>query len=571
MIRILEDRVVDQIAAGEVVERPASVVKELVENALDAAAGQVEVSLKDGGRQLIEVVDDGRGMSEQDALLCIERHATSKIRELMDLQRVGTFGFRGEALPSIAAVSRFELLTRRVDDQDAVRVRLEGGKLNDVRPAASAPGTVVRVRNLFFNVPARRAFLRSVATELGHCTQTVVRVALARPDVGFTLHHGGRRIVDAPVADDLGRRAIDALGADAAQLVPVHATGGSYTLSGLAARPGVHRSTGNGAVYTYVNGRWVRDLVLRRAVQQAYRELVPRGRYPLVVLSLQLPGDGVDVNVHPAKAEVRFRDPAAVGAFVARALRNAVLESTGQPEPRVHRRSPAAALPALPFDGATPAPELPKPGVAPISSPLPDPKMRRDPPEVLPHSPTTRPKDGAAPWLVADAQPTADLRWFGVLAHRWFVGQRGTELVLVDGGRMRRRVQALRAEAPGRRLLVPAVMRWTEREVAATEALADALSEMGLDIARFSPTEVAVRAIPPSLAGADPEALVRIATDALSRGADVREAWAKRLPPAEVEDDVLTLRTVLAEAREAGVPIAEAAFDPEQLVAGRWS
>ena len=369
---------VDQIAAGEVVDRPASVVKELVENSVDAGSSLIEVVLQDGGRTLISVADDGCGMMEQDALMAIERHATSKIATMLDLVGIRSFGFRGEALPSIAAVSKFEMLTRRADDLDGTRVRVHGGKLVDVRPAGAAAGTHIRARQLFYNLPARKAFLRQPSTELGHCVQVVTRMALGRPGVGFTLQHGGRRMINAPVADSLAQRAIDVLGPDARRLVWIEAEAGDLRLTGLVSPPHVHRSTGNGAIYSFVNGRWVRDLVLRRAIQQAYRDLTPRGRYPIVVLHLELAGNGVDVNVHPTKAEVQFRDPASVGSFVAQSVRHRVLAESGQPAPRpVHLRE--AMVPPLPFREA-PSLELAPTPVPPIRPPRqPEPPVAAEP------------------------------------------------------------------------------------------------------------------------------------------------------------------------------------------------
>ncbi|MEC8422886.1 MAG: DNA mismatch repair endonuclease MutL, partial [Myxococcota bacterium] len=275
MIRVLEDRVVNKIAAGEVVERPASALKELVENALDAGATDLRVELKSGGRQLIVVTDDGHGMDRTDATLCLERHATSKIRTDADLFEVATLGFRGEAVPSIAAVSRFELLTRRTEDAVATRVRIEGGRLIGVEDAASPPGTQVTVRNLFFNVPVRRKFLRTVPTELGHCLEAVTRQSLIRPHLDVEVRHDGRVSIRAPRAEDRAQRAADLLGPHGRALVPAAFERGDLTVQALVSPVGVHKGSAQGATYLYVNGRFVQDPQLRRAVREAYRGIVP--------------------------------------------------------------------------------------------------------------------------------------------------------------------------------------------------------------------------------------------------------------------------------------------------------
>jgi len=537
-IRVLEDQVIDQIAAGEVVERPASVVKELVENALDAGAGAVDVTLREGGAALIQVADDGIGMDPQDALMCVERHATSKIREVEDLTQVQSFGFRGEALPSIAAVSRFELLTRPRGEDAGTRVRMAGGTLIDVRQAAAAPGTVVTARDLFYGLPARRAFLRTTATEVGHCVQSVLRIALGRPEVAFTLRHGGRRLVDAPVGEAADRaRAL--LGADARDLTPVAAQRDDLRLRGLVSPPGVHRAGGAGALFLYVNGRWVRDLVLRRAVYQAYRDLVPKGRAPLVVLQLWIPGEGVDVNVHPTKAEVRFTDPNRVAAFVAGALSDTV----GRRAPPPHR------VPVRPLEGSLPFAGVPAP--EPRLPPLPPPASA---PLVVPPRPP-------AP-VVAEPVSGLDAELLGMVGTRYAVGRRAGLLWLVDAGRLARRVQAACAAAPGRRLLAPVVVRLAQEAAALAQAHQEQFAAHGLDVSLFSATEVAVRAVPPSLAGAAPEALLTVALQAIVAGTEVPSAWGEVLPVPAAAPDLLAVRTLLAEAAEYGVEVPSRTVDP---------
>jgi DNA mismatch repair protein MutL len=346
-VRILDEQLANTIAAGEVVERPASVVKELVENALDASALRVRVTLGAGGRDLVRVTDDGSGMDRADATMCLERHATSKIRSAEDLFRLGTLGFRGEAIPSIASVARFELRTRTHDAPEGTAVRVEGGRLLDVGPAGMAPGTDVVVRDLFFNVPARRKFLRSAETELGHCLEVIQREALVRADVDWEVVHDGRTVFRAPPTPDWRARAVEVVGPHGEQLLPVSFARGSLQVRGMIAPVGVHRGSAAGTSWLYVNGRFVKDPLLRRAVTVAYDTIVPKGRWPVVVLDVCVPADEVDVNVHPAKTEVRFANGHALQQAVIAGLRDA-LRAGGIQEPVATeaRYRPAGAAPA---------------------------------------------------------------------------------------------------------------------------------------------------------------------------------------------------------------------------------
>jgi DNA mismatch repair protein MutL len=357
-IRILEDAVIDRIAAGEVVERPASVVKELVENALDAGATRVEVRLGQGGASLIQVRDDGSGMDREDAMLCLERHATSKIRSEADLVGVRTLGFRGEAVPSIASVSRFQIRTRRAEDEVGTEVRVDGGTLEHVGPVAAPVGTEITVRSLFQHVPARRKFLRSAQTEVEHCVEALVRQALLRPDVDLLVLHDGRDLLRAPVTTDPVRRIADLLGKDASLLVPVSHTAAGISVTGHVAPVGLHRPSSTGAVYTYVNGRFVRDAVVRRAITEAYRGALPQGRHPIVVLSIEVPGDTLDVNVHPAKTEVRFRNPSEVVRVVGAALHEALHTRHTRARPADEPEQPLLVSPTWRGGASDPSPSL---------------------------------------------------------------------------------------------------------------------------------------------------------------------------------------------------------------------
>jgi DNA mismatch repair protein MutL len=321
-IAVLSDRVADQIAAGEVVERPASVVKELVENALDAGARTIRVEIEDGGRSLIRISDDGHGMSPEDARLALQRHATSKIRSAADLIGVGSFGFRGEALPAIASVSRFELET--ADGAGGIRLRVAGGTIEGADAAVRQQGTTVAVRGLFFNTPARRKFLRAPATETRAVSEVLTVLALARPDVAFALTSDGRSLLDAPAAGRLIERIHALWGRDLADtLLPLGTRLGGAEVSGFAQRPSQARPAGRKA-YVFVRGRPVKDPFLLRAAEAGYRSAIAPGDRPSLLLFLDLPGDAVDVNVHPAKAEVRFRDRIQVEQLVQEGVRRAL-------------------------------------------------------------------------------------------------------------------------------------------------------------------------------------------------------------------------------------------------------
>ncbi|HEX7315910.1 MAG TPA: DNA mismatch repair endonuclease MutL [Pyrinomonadaceae bacterium] len=324
-IRVLSDHVANQIAAGEVVERPASVAKELVENSIDAGARRVEVDVEAGGRRLLRVSDDGEGMTRDDAVLAFERHATSKISSMEDLDRVSTLGFRGEALASIASVARIELVTQQEGETEGTRVLIEGGRMRDVAPAARPRGTTIAVRDLFFNVPARRKFLRSEATESFHLTNLVTHYALAHPEISFTLTNNGREVLRCTPAADLRERAYQLFGDDFVESLLAVAGGAAAVarVSGFVSAPRARRTTRD-AQYLFVNGRYVRDRLVARALTEGYRTVLPHGVYPSALLFLEVPPEEVDVNVHPAKTEVRFRRSSAVADAVREAVRAAL-------------------------------------------------------------------------------------------------------------------------------------------------------------------------------------------------------------------------------------------------------
>jgi DNA mismatch repair protein MutL len=323
-IQVLPPGLVNQIAAGEVVERPASVVKELLENALDAGAKAITVEAEEGGLALVRVADDGGGMDAADARLALERHATSKLEDAEGLSRIATMGFRGEALPAIASVSRFRLDTSASPDGAGTRLVVEGGTILEEGPAGRPRGTTVEVRDLFFNTPARRKFMRAASTESGHLAEAVVRVALGRPDVGFTLRSGGRAVLAAGPGEALAERVAHALGREAHRhLVPVDARRGEVRVHGLVCSPDHSEPTGR-ALYLLVNGRYIRDRGAAHAVLRAFAGSLPPGRHPAGVLYLELPLHRVDVNVHPQKLEVRFADGREVYDAVVHAVSGAL-------------------------------------------------------------------------------------------------------------------------------------------------------------------------------------------------------------------------------------------------------
>lgn len=332
-IRVLPDHLSNLIAAGEVVERPASVAKELVENAIDAGATRVTVDVEGGGRRLLKITDDGEGMTRDDAVLAFERHATSKISKPEDLAAIATLGFRGEALASIASVARVELVTRTEDVSAATRVVIEGGRMRDVKDAAHPRGTTIVVRDLFFNTPARRKFLRSEATESFHLTNLVTHYALAHPEISFTLTNNGRETIRVAPAKDLRERAYQIFGSQFLEgLLEVNsavAQDGGFASSQIAKVEGFvsaprERRTSRDAQFLFVNGRFVRDRLIGRAVSEGYRSILPHGVYPVALLFIDVPLEEVDVNVHPAKTEVRFRRAAAVADSVRAAVRGAL-------------------------------------------------------------------------------------------------------------------------------------------------------------------------------------------------------------------------------------------------------
>lgn len=523
-IQKLSDELANQIAAGEVVERPASVVKELVENALDANATRVTVDVEQGGSLLVRVTDDGDGMTAEDAVLALERHATSKIRTLEDLFRLGTFGFRGEALPSIASVSRLLLRTRARGASEGSEVEIAGGKPPLVRPAGCATGTSIEVRELFYNVPARRKFLKATATESAHVGDVLFGAALARPDVTFTLSRDGRVVREYLRA---GSRADRARAANAGEtLAHVIAERGPLRIEAMLAAPERARSGATGLALL-VNGRPVRDRVLARAVANAYGSVLEGGRYPVGVVWLDLPPQLVDINVHPQKAEVRFTDARQVFDGITRELHGSLARAFGLPEltnPFAHVRPATPTLEALGNAAAAARAIVAMGGAGPTLQP---PTLPR--PEPLP--PTLLPEGNL--FIAESPQSSPLFQRPGLYGTLRFVGQvRGTFLLcegddgvyVLDQHAAAERVtfDRLRRAFASRtiatqRLLVPEVVELPPSDVAVLEEHADEVVRLGVEVRAVGDGAVAVHAVPAILARAEPARVVQDLASELSR------------------------------------------------------
>ncbi len=514
-IRRLPDLLVSQIAAGEVVERPASAVKELVENCLDAGAHRVRVELEEGGIRLIRVADDGVGIAGEDLPLALARHATSKIASLADLEAVASLGFRGEALASIAAVSRLTLTSRAAEAAHAWRVTAQDGMLSAVQPAALAQGTVVEVRDLFFNTPARRKFLKTPATEYAHSEETLRRMALARPSVAFELVHNGRMVWRHAPQDWL-ERALAVLGeVFAGACRSVEAEAGALRLYGLASLPAYSRA-GRDAQYLFVNGRYVRDKLLTHAVREAYRDVLHHARHPAYVLHLELPPALVDVNVHPAKTEVRFRDARAVHAFVLQAVERAI---AGDAQPQGEAGHPPAERRRTEGDAAAARP--PAASMTPASGPPQGAAFFTQNALALAEPVaaycTMVAEALVSPSLPTPPQPIPPLGYaLAQLAGRYILAENAEGLVVVDMHAAHERIlyEKLKQAWEARRmatqpLLIPVVFTATPAEMAVVEENSDLLARLGFDLTAVSPTHRAVRALPALLKEADAEAVAR--------------------------------------------------------------
>jgi DNA mismatch repair protein MutL len=520
-IHLLSDLLVNQIAAGEVVERPASALKELIENSLDAGARDIRVELEEGGIRLIRVADDGAGILPDDLALALTRHATSKISTLDDLERVASLGFRGEALASIASVARVTLTSRVPARGHAWKIGALDGLLGAVEPAALGRGTVLEARDLFFNTPARRKFLKTPATEYGHCEETLRRLALAHPECAFTLAHNGRVARRFPESD-WQSRALEVLGEDFAKAArALDEAAGPLRLFGLAGLPAYSRA-GRDAQYLFVNGRFVRDKLLTHAIREAYRDVLHHERHPAFVLFLELPPEGVDVNVHPAKTEVRFRDARGVHQFVFHVLQRGLGGKKGDggrrgddespPTPLLQRGEQVAGDRVAPFWRQQP--------MALASEPASYYGMVADALASLPPSGGGTGGEGTTfrvPSRPEDAQHAPPLGYaLGQVAGIYVLAENDQGLVVVDMHAAHERIlyERLKADLDDRRmtsqpLLISVVFQASPLEMATLEEARDGLAEMGFEVAPVSPTHLAVRALPALLGNADAETLTR--------------------------------------------------------------
>jgi len=500
LIRVMPESLANKIAAGEVVQRPASVVKELVENSLDAGAREITIVLKDAGKTLVQVIDDGCGMGPVDACRCFERHATSKIRTIEDLTRIRTLGFRGEALASIAAVARVELKTKRRSDPVGFRVQIEGGKQLAAEPCASADGTSVAVRNLFYNVPARRNFLKSSATEFKHVIEIFQVLALSHPEVGFTLIHDDVEIyrlsaeTDPSPGERLRRRIGALFGPEyALELIPVDEATSYLTVRGFLGRPELYRRS-RGEQFFFVNHRWVRHRYLEHAVSSSYEQLLPEGAHPFFVLFLELDPRHVDVNVHPTKAEVKFDDERGLYGV----LRAIVRRALGMAE-RIPQLEPQAAQPlwvslAQPLKGASMVPGEIRQGI--YDAPAPEPETAQLlPSSIHPEAEGETPEHDTLLWQVHD---------------RYILTQIRSGLLLIDQNAAHERIlyeRALRSLESGfglsQQLLFPQTLEFNPADFTLLEELLPELRALGFDLELFSGRTVVVRGVPDGIRPGD--------------------------------------------------------------------
>ena len=572
-IHVLTDQVANQIAAGEVVDRPASVVKELLENALDAGATRIRIEVEAGGRKLIRIVDNGCGMVRDDALLAFERHATSKLRTSDDLLAIATLGFRGEALPSIASIARVDLETRAAEEPAGTRIEIVGGRMHRVEDAGLPPGTTIAVRDLFFNTPARRKFLKSETTELSHVTALVTHYALAHPDKHFELHSATHALLQAPpvaqpadrIFQIFGKETLDHLLPLAAE-VDLERVGlpapppwkqdedyeppvpGHLRLSGFTSKPELEKLNRN-SIYSFVNRRLVRDRLLLHAVSEAYRNILPPTSFPVVLLFLELPPEEVDVNVHPAKTEVRFRQPSFVHDFVRDTLRNKIVQSRPAMGFLAALETHAAASPSLlpgvsalpgapesaPFTGSADSFALQPPPVQSIAQRLDFTATLEDGgspggsaggalaafataatengnsagAQPIADSPAAVPDTATTLHALASLKPIGQLRESFILATNedglWIIDQHvAHERVLFEKILREREVERVQRQ----RLLMPFLIDLTPAQMVAFSQIADELERNGFEVEPFGPRTLAIKAAPVGLEGGELERML---------------------------------------------------------------
>jgi len=547
-INILPESLTNKIAAGEVVERPASVIKELIENSLDAGATDICVEINAGGRRRIRVTDNGYGMSREDALLSLERHATSKISADSDLDKILTLGFRGEALPSIASVSRFTLATRETAAPEGTEIIVEGGRIREVRSCGMASGTVVSVEQIFYNLPARLKFMKSAETEAGHVADIVSRMAVSRPEVAFLCSCDDRELLRLQ-RSDLQRRLAQVIGRESSRhLYPVVSEGGYAAITGFISGPGLVRS-GTQAIYTYINGRFIRDRVVQHSIMQAYRGVIDRGRYPVVALFIGISPEEVDVNVHPTKHEVRFRRQSVVHDAIQEAVEEvlrrspwlaghtaklgALHSSTGQ----ASRERVAAAAQALLSLSSSPMSSAPQSELNIVESTNLSAPLEHN--TIVSETFTTFHQDHSPE--ETDGY-FSSLSVIGQFHSEYILCQSGSELVIIDQHAASERVayqllkqQCLDGGIESQRLLFPATVELSFSEVAVANRFGKDLSRIGFELEPFGGATIMVSSVPRIVAAKDPILLVRdILSDLVQFGAsaafnDAQESLLSRI------------------------------------------
>ncbi|HEY5036834.1 MAG TPA: DNA mismatch repair endonuclease MutL [Chthoniobacterales bacterium] len=505
-IQLLSDTLASQVAAGEVIERPASVVKELVENSIDAEARAIEVLIRRGGISLIRVTDDGTGMDRDDAILCLERHATSKIRTAADLANIGTLGFRGEALPSVASVSRFRLTTREKEAIAGTEIIVSGGRIETVRDGGEAPGTQIEVRSLFFNLPARRKFLRSENTETRNIEHQLNLQAIAHPAIAFSFLRDERLVLQLPATKNLRERIRDLLGNELlARLLEIEpaAVRAKIRLHGFIGQAGVSRST-RAQQFVFVNGRAIESPVIGVALKEGYHTALMKGQFPVTFLFLELDPAEVDVNVHPAKREVRFRDPAGVREAVVAVVRR-TLEGDREHWQEQFRGPPPLETPFV-------RPTFPEPALVPETEPA----------FAITSAPAWTPDEQALPPNERAPLPAHRFQIIGVLNKLYILMENADGLVLVDQHAAHERIlfEELRRRmeeqgVPSQRLLLPQIVALAPRDAEWIERNLATLQKMGLGVEEFGRHTFKLESLPPFLSGADPARLLQDVIDSL--------------------------------------------------------
>lgn len=550
-IQQLSPALVNRIAAGEVIERPASVVKELVENAIDAGATHITVEIEDGGRGLIRIVDDGSGIPAAELPLAFASHATSKLQSDADLFRISTMGFRGEALASIGAVSQARILSRVHDQEIAYEIHDRGGQIDQPQAAAGNAGTTIEVRNLFFNTPARRKFLKGAVTEFGHITEAVIRLAIPHPEISFQVTHDGRKTLELPT-DIPQRRWLAAWPEDFAELgLPIDVRDAEIALIGLIGQPELARPVAKHQ-YIFLNGRPIRDRFVQHSLREAYRGLTEPGRHPAAILLISMPPQDVDVNVHPTKSEVRFRDSSRIHGLVLSAVREKLLGSDLVPA-AVPRFSSAPTADPERRELRERLAEFFKSSL-PESSPIPM-------PEIAP-PPVSTPPTPIAPAVVAPLRPAPAIQ----LHNSYLVAESEDGLIIIDQHALHERImyedllaRISRGPLESQRLLIPITIPANGRQQELIEQIQPLLKRLGVEVASIGPEALAVHAFPSFLHRLDP---VEFLSELLERG----EQESLELNQEELLHEVLDMMACKA-AVKAGDPLTSAEI--ESLLARR--